>query len=320
MDFSLFKGNDLVAAKQLYDGFMSYEPSFHLKVSANVTSVFNRLMDQNPEIIHVNSLSRIDGFLGCTITPICHYTPVQARQYLAECEQEAEYMVEKVKRARMSNYDAAVYVHDYFTRRVKYQALNSTEDHSIVGTFINFRGCCESISKSYKFVLDRLGIPCLCVAGTASGGTSAIISGPHLWNMICIDGEWCHVDVTYDLVCPQIMLASHAYFGLTDMEISVNHTVKEKIYPDALSDGLSYFGRKHRRITNQEECTEYILSYINDSKLCFELMFDESFRGDIQNAVVSGCQSAMRKAEMTGQFIYASDKARKHYLVKIDKG
>lgn len=48
---------------------------------------------------------------------------------------------------------------------------------------------CEGYSKAFKYLCDRSGIDCLLVEGVT-------IAGPHMWNMVWLDGEWWLVDVT----------------------------------------------------------------------------------------------------------------------------
>lgn len=57
-------------------------------------------------------------------------------------------------------------------------------------------GVCEAYTRTYKAILDRLGIPCICVTGVYSPKSS--INEPHIWNYVKIDGKWYGVDVTHD--------------------------------------------------------------------------------------------------------------------------
>ena len=50
---------------------------------------------------------------------------------------------------------------------------------------------CEGYSKAFKFLCDKIGIPCVLVDGTAGGGA-------HMWNYIALDGAWYAVDVTWN--------------------------------------------------------------------------------------------------------------------------
>ncbi len=57
-------------------------------------------------------------------------------------------------------------------------------------------GVCEAYTRTFKAILDRLGIPCICVYGIYS--PKSTINEPHIWNYVQIDGKWYGVDVTHD--------------------------------------------------------------------------------------------------------------------------
>ena len=57
-------------------------------------------------------------------------------------------------------------------------------------------GVCESYTRTFKAILDRLGIPCVCVTGLYN--PKSTINEPHIWNYVQIDGAWYGVDVTHD--------------------------------------------------------------------------------------------------------------------------
>lgn len=65
------------------------------------------------------------------------------------------------------------------------------------GALINNESVCEGYAKSFKAVMDRLGIPCACVSGSADGDRDGKYE-PHMWNAVQVDGLWYGVDVTYN--------------------------------------------------------------------------------------------------------------------------
>lgn len=52
---------------------------------------------------------------------------------------------------------------------------------------------CEGYSKAFKYLCDQVGISCLLVTGQMTGATGA---GPHMWNLVRLDGYSYLVDVT----------------------------------------------------------------------------------------------------------------------------
>ena len=78
-----------------------------------------------------------------------------------------------------------------------YGILNSGEGKAL----------CEGYSKAFKVIMDKLGIPCVLVAGPACNGIDGVDSQgnklestyePHMWNAVRVEGEWYGVDVTWN--------------------------------------------------------------------------------------------------------------------------
>lgn len=58
---------------------------------------------------------------------------------------------------------------------------------------------CEGYSMAFKAVMDKLGIPCVVIAGAACSGKMLDDGyGPHMWNAVQVEGHWYGVDVTWN--------------------------------------------------------------------------------------------------------------------------
>lgn len=63
------------------------------------------------------------------------------------------------------------------------------------GALVNGLAVCEGFARSFKCVMDKLGIRCAIVQGYASYEERL---EPHAWNYVEIDGSWYGVDVTWN--------------------------------------------------------------------------------------------------------------------------
>lgn len=114
----------------------------------------------------------------------------------------ANRLLMKIKSNGLRNeVQVAAYLHDYLTDHISYTKgdRSLTRNHNLIGALINHETVCEGYSKLYLFLLDKAGIPAIYVVGKTVGGSS---SG-HAWNIVKIndgsrDGNWYHVDVTWD--------------------------------------------------------------------------------------------------------------------------
>lgn len=88
-------------------------------------------------------------------------------------------------------------VHDYLVDNLDYDSTLSKENiYNLYGALINRSTVCEGYARSFKYLMDDLGIPCLIACGTAVNSTGDIEN--HAWNYIRLKGEWYAIDVTWD--------------------------------------------------------------------------------------------------------------------------
>lgn len=119
------------------------------------------------------------------------------------------------------------YIHDYLVSNTTYN-MEAADCDNIYGALIKHKTHCQGYSKSIAYFCDKLNIPSIIVTGEAGG--------PHMWNMVEIDGKWYHLDATWD--DPDCGKRSSAYFFLiSDNTISKTHISDNYIdYPAAYSD------------------------------------------------------------------------------------
>lgn len=117
----------------------------------------------------------------------------------------------------MTDVEKALVVHDYMALNYRYDYdnyLNDTiprESYTMTGLLTNKTGVCQAYSDTYKYIMNLLDISCVTVSSDSMN---------HAWNMINLDGNWYHVDVTWDdPVVDLIGRVRHEYFLLSDNEI-----------------------------------------------------------------------------------------------------
>ena len=108
-----------------------------------------------------------------------------------------------------TDFEKELFVHDYLCANICYNyGETQLSDYTVYGALINGMCVCEGYSRAMQLICKRLGIPCSLVTGNAGG--------PHMWNIIEIEGETYYVDVTHDDVeqYPFNIEAMHAYFNV----------------------------------------------------------------------------------------------------------
>ena len=122
----------------------------------------------------------------------------------------------------MSNYEIAKALHDYLATHNEYDmrlysgnlpALSRTS----YGALVNRTSVCSGYALAYQHLMEDAGIPCEYVTGMTTRGS-------HAWNIVQIDGEWYHVDVTWDDPTPDREgYVRYKYFLKSDKAMSRDH-------------------------------------------------------------------------------------------------
>ena len=130
-----------------------------------------------------------------------------------------------------SEYERELWLHDYLAKKISYNksALQDSQSHlhawSIVGALIDNSAVCEGYAKAMQVLCCLLGIECSVITGTAEEA--------HMWNIVNIDSQWYHVDLTSNDGDNGIY---HLYFNVTDDFIKTNTTIDLSITNSQKSD------------------------------------------------------------------------------------
>lgn len=131
-------------------------------------------------------------------------------------------------------------LHNAIINSCKYNSY-SEHDSSVYGVLCLKNASCEGYSKTMKYLLDRIGIEAYVLAGVATDidGNSDL----HMWNIVKINGEYSHLDVTWDDPSGDENSLLYTYFNLTDSEICLDHSDWSFDY-DCLSGKNNYYAVK----------------------------------------------------------------------------
>ena len=134
----------------------------------------------------------------------------------ASLETAAEDALSVIK-PEMSDLEKALALHDYLALHTKYayeDSVNNSLSSSVYtaeGALVNGNAVCQGYALAYQYLLGKVGIESKYVASSAMN---------HGWNLVKINGQWYHVDVTWDdPAWDQIGRVRHQYFMLSDSAI-----------------------------------------------------------------------------------------------------
>ncbi len=117
---------------------------------------------------------------------------VQAESYLQNI---AKQVIEQTKDDNAQ--EKAKKIHDWLVASIEYDATGKAEnEYHIYGALHDGKAVCEGYARAYKYLMEKVGVPCVLVSGTATNSEGKTES--HAWNYVQIDNEWYAVDVTWD--------------------------------------------------------------------------------------------------------------------------
>lgn len=117
-----------------------------------------------------------------------------------ETIRNAEFQIENlVQSLRFSNnkYYQIREIHDFIVENTEYdETVSKSNIYNIYGTLINKEAVCEGYAKTFKYILDKLDIPCIIACGIGQNSKGQTES--HAWNYVKLNDVWYAVDVTWD--------------------------------------------------------------------------------------------------------------------------
>ncbi len=151
----------------------------------------------------------------------------------------------------MDDYEKLKFFHDYLVLNCETDSEDEYAD-TIYGALVRKKALCEGYTKAFSYLCNLVGIENVIVTGKTYV--------PHMWNMVKLNGNWYHVDVTWDKPddklheeYPDVIL--YQYFMVTDSVIKNNHTIVPYPAepPKAYGTEENYFVREGADVTSASE-------------------------------------------------------------------
>ena len=122
--------------------------------------------------------------------------------------------IDRLTTEDMTDLEKALTVHDYLVYHSEYDYENyingtlSYDSNGCGGLMANGRGVCDAYASAFQYFMLREGIECKKVVSTEMN---------HAWNVVKIDGNYYHVDCTWDDPVPDRMgMVDHTNFLVSD--------------------------------------------------------------------------------------------------------
>lgn len=220
----------------LYSGLDSLQPEIDVSEYELTPDEFQQILqavlNTSPELFYVGkgysyTIFYADTDLSEEKQRVFSYYPEYEKSGDSLSEDEIENMRAELNRAatkvlskvnpEWSDREKALFIHDHLAAQCEYDTRDPQSDtdpcqYDMYSLLVEGRAVCEGYSLTFLYFMKQLGIPC-----------AVMPSNPmrHMWNQVQLDGEWYHVDVTWDdplNVLEQDMpgKVNHSHFLLSD--------------------------------------------------------------------------------------------------------
>lgn len=238
--YSSLDENKKIEYTKIYNGYMGLADFSVNLNSEELMDMFNCVLYDNPEIFWVDSsYSFSDSPFGIFVEPDYRFSAEEIGQIKSEVETEISRVVALAGSAS-SDYARELFFHDYICKNTVYD-LETYDDFgdSAYSVLIEGKSICEGYSRAMKMLLDACGIYNYLVVGNTENEEGEMEG--HMWNIVSVDGELYHVDVTWDDCDSEVGELSHLYLNLTDEDIRKDHFDIEPYDNGCTSVKFNYF-------------------------------------------------------------------------------
>lgn len=207
--------------------------------------LYNRILElirfENPAMFHIESreIGRISiAAQSFDIRFSYKYSAEEVNTMLRETEKAADRIMVQIT-ADMDEYDIVKLFHDSLIINCKNDE-NGQYCNTVYGALVDGKALCEGYAKAFSYLCGRAGIENVIVTGKTTTD--------HMWNMVKLDGNWYHVDVTWDHPSEIITDAfpdavMYNYFLVSDADAAENRTIDNDYFepPRATGSVMNYF-------------------------------------------------------------------------------
>ncbi len=293
--------NEKNAYITMYYRFFDFDDSISLNIdSENLTDIFVAVLYDNPDIFWVGlefEYTQYDSHLD--FHPQYRLNSDEVKNMQKDLTEEISEIMADVNLLK-SDYEKELYIHDYIIDVTEYdiETLDELGD-SVYSSLVSGRSICEGYARTMQILLDKAGIYNYLVIG--SGEIDGKVE-PHMWNVVNIDGNNYHVDVTWNDLNEQNDIV-HFYFNVTDEFISRDHIDIEPQNNNCVSTSANYFvvenalvesfdsysshvDRTAKKLSTGENVVEFYFNNKNDYNKAIKYLNDNSsFFSYISSAV-----------------------------------
>ncbi|MDD2458373.1 MAG: transglutaminase domain-containing protein [Eubacteriales bacterium] len=152
-------------------------------------------------------------------------------------------------------------VHDHLIRNTVYDTTLDQTTNNAASALLDHLTLCQGYAQSFQLITQQLGIPVTLITGNSEGVD-------HAWNLVWLDGQPYHIDVTHDDPVPdggENDQPTHINFLRSDERMRQTHTWNTDDYPRATSDGAHYYRLQDLTAATFDELEARIAHFVSQA-------------------------------------------------------
>lgn len=284
-------------------GLQDLAPSFSVpKLSGQVlTELYFLVRMDHPEIFYTTKFSyrfypQADNG---EMVPEYLFKKKQILEHRKALEARIQRLVRPAE--RLSEVEKEKYIHDFICQNVHYDKLKKPYSHEIIGPLVQGVSVCEGIAKTVKILCDRLKV--WCVIALCGNNPEKNIKYRHTWNIVRLNGQYYHLDATFDNTLGTPERIRYDYFNLPDAQIFRDHEPVLYRIPACTDGGKFYYKEKKLSFTKYEDVAKRAAQAVKKKK---ELLFH--WRGSYltREVLQELLNTVQQEAEKKGMAAYVS--------------
>ncbi len=242
-------------------GFPESIPVDHLS-DESLSRVFTALVLDQPMLFQISTIyyKKTTNSAGEALAFLPEYRMSQA-EYAARCEALANVIKTFSVPQYGSEYERELALHDQLVRHCSYSdTAEQLEKSTVYGALVEKSASCEGYARAMQLLLSTQNIECYIITGEATN--LAGVKGGHAWNKVRIDGDWYHLDSTWNdpITEDGRHITSHAYFNVNDEQLKITNEINDLQNP-CTATKANYFVREGLIYTEISRSDEAAIAY-----------------------------------------------------------
>ena len=225
----------------------------------------------NPELFYVG-VSNNDGtssqYTYCdngdnlSLTPILNMSNSKIEKAQNKLDKYTSDFLSSIDN-NLSDYEKAYKAYRYIIKNTKY-VDNAKYNQSIYSVVLG-KTVCMGYAHMFKHLCNNMNIPCITTEGKSYS------QGLHAWNIVKLNGEWCHVDCTWGDSDKSFTLNNNDWFGLSAKTALIERNMTyAKLLPNCTSNSNDYFKKNGMAFQNYQVSKIKKINPVDDM-LCFRI-------------------------------------------------